>query len=288
MQGLEHYGARFGVKTPLQVAVKDAVEAANLGSALSEEECHKRCVAAAKKKSMGVNFLQRADRKKYGGLWSDLENQFTRGLDQYPHDLTSAYNMLLNYRAPPQQQQTGRRNPVVDVDEVSGLTFLQNAVVVPGTDGVSHPRVKCFNCHAQGHYASVCPVAEQEAQEAVQLLQVGPEASNEEETNKEANGGDTEDTEDSAPYLSAFTFLNVTDPEFMFSQHAVPDIIPDTWILLDSESTASVFKNPHFLSDIRPSPKRLLVHTNGGTQVSSQVGTVKNVGEVWYLALIPI
>ena len=74
----------------------------------------------------------------------------------------------------------------------------------------------------------------------------------------------------------------MTDPAFGFSQQTVPDIIPDTWILLDSASTVSVFKNRHFLLDIWPSPNRLCVHTNGGTQVSSQVGTVKNFGEVWY------
>jgi hypothetical protein len=57
-------------------------------------------VAAAKNKSVAIGFLKRADRKRYGGLWSDLENQYTRGTDDYPLDLTGAYNLLLNYKPP--------------------------------------------------------------------------------------------------------------------------------------------------------------------------------------------
>jgi hypothetical protein len=87
-------------------------------------------------------------------------------------------------------------------------------------------------------------------------------------------------------YHSDLTFLNVAsqdDGEFNFHQNdARYDIIPDTWILLDSQSTVSVFKNPRYLSNIRISDSTLRVHTNGGTQFSSQVGTLKNFGEVWF------
>jgi hypothetical protein len=51
---------------------------------------------------------------------------------------------------------------------------------------------------------------------------------------------------------------------------------------LDSQSTVSVFNNRHLLSDIRTSPRTLGVHTNGGTQLSTQMGHVKNFGHVWF------
>jgi hypothetical protein len=67
---------------------------------LSTAEYSNRTVLAAKKKSIAIGFLKRADRRRYAGLWSDLENLFTRGIDQYPTDRTSAYNLLLNYKPP--------------------------------------------------------------------------------------------------------------------------------------------------------------------------------------------
>jgi sRNA-binding regulator protein Hfq len=43
-----------------------------------------------------------------------------------------------------------------------------------------------------------------------------------------------------------------------------------------------VQKNPSFLSNIRRSSNQLKVYTNGGTQLSSLIGDIKNFGTVWY------
>jgi hypothetical protein len=95
---------------------------------------------------------------------------------------------------------------------------------------------------------------------------------------------DTDDEDE--PYHSAFTFLqieNVQTSDFVFTQAANGhNIIPHTWILLDSQSTISVFRNRDLLTNIRPSKKTLRVHTNGGTQMSNEVGHVQNFGDVWF------
>jgi hypothetical protein len=98
VQVLEHYGAALGAAGPYQDAVRDNVMEETPG--LTDQEYKKRTVIAAKKKYVAIGFLKRADRKRYGGLWSNLENLYTRGEDQYPTDLTGAYNLLLNYKAP--------------------------------------------------------------------------------------------------------------------------------------------------------------------------------------------
>ena len=54
------------------------------------------------------------------------------------------------------------------------------------------------------------------------------------------------------------------------------------WILLDSQSTISVFKNPAYLTNIRRSERTLRAITNGGHQDSNMVGDFPNLGEVWY------
>jgi hypothetical protein len=88
-------------------------------------------------------------------------------------------------------------------------------------------------------------------------------------------------------YQRDFTFLNLQEhtdkDDFPFHQRDKRySIIPDTWILLDSQSTVSILKNSKFLSNIRLSLNKLRVHTNGGTQFSSQMGTITNFGDVWF------
>jgi hypothetical protein len=58
--------------------------------------------------------------------------------------------------------------------------------------------------------------------------------------------------------------------------------IDPTWILLDSQSTISVFQNADFLTNIRRSEHVLRALTNGGHQDSHMIGDFPNLGPVWY------
>jgi hypothetical protein len=67
----------------------------------------------------------------------------------------------------------------------------------------------------------------------------------------------------------------------MLAQAGDTGIDPD-WILLDSQSTISVFKNASMLSNIRRSNHVLRALTNGGHQDSDMIGDFPNLGAVWY------
>ena len=58
--------------------------------------------------------------------------------------------------------------------------------------------------------------------------------------------------------------------------------IDPSWILLDSQSTISVFRNLNMLTNLRESERTLRAITNGGHQDSNMVGDFPNLGEVWY------
>jgi hypothetical protein len=88
-----------------------------------------------------------------------------------------------------------------------------------------------------------------------------------------------------ASHTKAIVAADNTNPVSDFTFTQLPsrhELIPSSWVLLDSLSTVSVCKNPKFLSNIRRSNSQLKVHTNGGTQISSLVGNIKNFGTVWY------
>jgi hypothetical protein len=257
VQVLEHYGAAIGSEGPYLEQVKDKVKAASK-THMTDSDVKTKSLAAAKLQSIAMGFMKCADKRRYGGLWSNLENSFSRGQDHYPpSDLTGAYNLLLNYKAPP---PVLRRHECEHGNNEDALSFLQEGESnIPGNDGVTHDNIKCFKCNKYGHFANHCP-----DEEGVTMLQL------------------TSTADDDDTYVSGVTFLNVREPDaFIFAQ-APHNMIPHTWILLESQWTVSVFKNRNFLTNIRPSVRTLRVHTNGGTQTSNQIGSVPNFGNVWY------
>jgi len=176
----------------------------------------------ARDKLLAMDFLKKAPRSRFGGLLTDLDNLFSRGADQYPQDLVEAHALLVNYQPP--------HNPVVkplpekmDKDKEgkgggSNLTFTQVATPVAGTDRSLYSHIQCFSCKRKGHYADMCPKGE-----AVQLFQS-------DDHNAEQGTQDTN-----------FTFTSIG---------ACETPIPWTWVLLDSQSTVSVFCNASLLTQI--------------------------------------
>jgi hypothetical protein len=213
-------------------------------------------------------FLKRANPRRFGTLWANLENQFSQGNNLYPIDLTAAYSLLVNLK-PPKREELCRnaRSQEAAVEEEDGISFVQSGEVLAGADGVTHTGVTCFRCVYTGHYADKCPngcnatLLQVEGAAAVTLLQA---------SHTKAIVADDDNTNQE---VLAFTFTQLP------SRH---ELIPLSWVLLDSQLTVSVFKNPNFLSNIRRSNSQLKVHTNGGHQISLLVGDIKNFGTVWY------
>jgi hypothetical protein len=70
-------------------------------------------------------------------------------------------------------------------------------------------------------------------------------------------------------------------PNYTFTQKFA-GAIPLSWVLLDSESTISVFRNLTLLNNIRRSDAQVTVYTNAGKQISKMVGDIPNFGTVWF------
>ena len=284
VQVLEHYGAVFGHEKPFQESVKQRVTSTASPDS-SAAAIEKLCINAAKKRYIAISFLKRAHTGKYGGLWTDLENSFSRGLDHYPNDITGAYNLLINYKrqtdqgAQGAQKQHNKTSNPSDLKEENAVAFTQTVLkLVPGVDGITHDNIKCYKCDSMGHFASSCSTAE--TQPATQFFQYAEPEPSSEET-------------DNVPYLSEYSFMSnglVENNSYDSSndEHAVykKDLrtkqIPSTWILLDSQSTVSVFKSTRFVKNIRTSNRTLRLHTNGGIQTSTKMATVNNFGDVWF------
>jgi hypothetical protein len=76
-----------------------------------------RAKATAKDSYLATCILMNSDRKRFGGLIRDIENEHTRGTNSYPTTLTEAYDYLVNYK--------GSRLSSNDADE-GGLSLYND------------------------------------------------------------------------------------------------------------------------------------------------------------------
>ena len=130
------------------------------------------------------------------------------------------------------------------------MSFLQHENIVPGADGVTHDKIECHYCKILGHYKTQCPKIKSKTH--FNALQVKSSSSDK--------------------YGLMFTQCE----EIMTGN------IPPTWLLLDTQSTVSVFNNADMLDNIQTVDNKLTLLTNGGEHVSNMMGELRNFGKVWY------
>ena len=177
-------------------------------------------------------------------IW--ILNEYASGSDLYPEDEASAYNLLVNYKTPDNNLARPPRN---SSQQSQGVT-----VAASTTSGITFAQ--------RGSVSGTDGITHEDI-ECWQCHGHGHYQSN------CPNGAVT----------SSGTTL--VQHAYMMAQANASSIDP-AWILLDSQSTISVFKNPTMLTNIRRSAHTLRALTNGGHQDSNMVGDFPNLGVVWY------
>jgi hypothetical protein len=215
--------------------------------------------ALARERTIATALICNADASRYGTLITDLANKYAMGKDEYPTNIASAKRLLVLYRTPtnaPAPRTGAQRTqpaptsaPTANTETNASATILAQRASTPvaGTDGVTRTTVTCFLCNQAGHMQGECPTGQ-------------------------------------PPPASIVSGTTLTQYAFVLAQAAGEGehgIDPD-WILLDSQSTISVFEKPSFLTNIRRSTHVLRAITNGGHQDSNMVGDFPNLGEVWF------
>ncbi|KAI2493285.1 Reverse transcriptase (RNA-dependent DNA polymerase) [Fragilaria crotonensis] len=208
---IDHHGGTIAVNYKLIPAVNED------GTAVTNDDRRSR----AYEKTLAIALITGSDPSRYGTLVAHLSNQYAMGRDEYPSNVTAAYNLLVNYRTPenttrPRQQQAApNATGTTRSDTGSGMTFAQQGSVA-GNNGLTRwhrmlsmsqrwtlcvelPRGDCNHIRRRHYPDAVCV-----HDGAGRCFRINPE-----------------------------------------------------WILLDSQSTISVFNNASMLTNIRKSTHTL-------------------------------
>ena len=244
VEALKHLGATF-----YEQAVVEQVMTERLEEDSDEEDEDNVPTDEDREKaaemSIAIMFLEGAH-NRYKDYVSKLSNDFLQGEDKYPKTLQEAYLMLDRWEGVPNRYNV--RNIGND-----GIAFAQ-----PSTDVANRrPDITCYNCQQTGHFANQCP-------------------------NRESGNGNNNDNEDGVNAFMCVLGGDDGDQDgFTFSQ-GEESPIPDTWMLLDNQSTDDIFKNGALLKNIRKVDQVKRIWCNAGVATTNQVGDLLGYGTVWY------
>jgi len=188
---------------------------------------------AAHELQMATMFIAQADKRHYGKLQEELENDFTCGNDGYPQTLVKAYHMINKYK------NWAPRSFIAA--DASGLAFAQKSKT-PGkqkekNDTNWHKTATCHKCGKKGHISPNCTETQEDDPDAEKDDSSTEKVSNKNQKQK-GNQHATLACVTSEEMLSDsddsnFGFCNAN---FVSTQLNLRDLI-----LLDNQSTVDIF-----------------------------------------------
>ena len=211
-----------------------------------------------------IHFLHGANHEMFGDLIIDLKHSYLKNKrNEYPKNLQAAYTLLKGWTK-------GRptRNPNKVGMSFNTLGDKDGEVMV--NKGEKDP---CMRCGRNNHSTKDC-FAKRHADGT--LLHIEAEGSATDDVSTLDIFGTIGDSHGLMFHIDSPT----KHPSSMSSRGS----IPNTWILLDSQSTIDVFSNEKLLTNIHATSTTMHIKCNAGSKSTNLRGTLSGYGEVWYFA----
>ncbi len=223
--------------------------------------------------TLGAALILGADPDRYSNMIRGLKNASLAGRDEWPKNVTEAYNYLSKWEGDESFERKVR-----DYEGTAFVTDQKDREPQPW-----HSKMTCRNCNKRGHIAAFCEDAKdiKTPKESTANVQVGDTHT---EAVQELIDGSSlfEDVQDYYADLFLCEDEEHKSVSFQMKDGINGGRIPKEWVLLDSQSTTDAFSNPDLLRDIHEVKGSLTIHTQAGKAVTRLRGTVPGYGEVWF------
>ena len=113
----ELYDAKLYDQAMFKISKDSTVYSTTAEADLQDDEL-KMIETTARKIYLACAFVINSDLRRYGRLIEELENDYTKGNDNYPQNMVKAYQLLNEYK---------QWNPRATLPESSGAAFSQQA-----------------------------------------------------------------------------------------------------------------------------------------------------------------
>jgi hypothetical protein len=226
-------------------------------------------------------YLENADRTKYGSLLTGLNTQQSLGNNQYPKSVTEANNVLRNHKL-----DNSAKFKKENEDTKSKHKFKkerEEAKEQEVTLSFAQMEGKCYCCGKPGHRSPTCRFKNKPREEwAIHRHQ---------QSFARSSGSSNESTTAATVSTSQSTLSNqVSETSRTATRWAGAHIRFDfaqtydmqDWILLDNQSSVTVFSNKELVENIRDTNVTLTLHTNGGVLTTSQKCDIPQWGKAWF------
>lgn len=226
-------------------------------------------------------YLENSDQEKYGSWISGLKDQYSLGADQFSKTLSDATNVLSNRKfdnyKPKNRDKEQNKNNNNRNDDVSKLSFAQ-------------VKERCYCCGKPGHESPDCHhkdkkdkkdwwINKVDRQMHTQLTKAKETIGETPPDNESTNNSNNASKENQPTIGWAGTHI----AKYKIAQSFLQGASMRDIILLDSDSSDTVFCNEKYVTNIHESGETLDLETNGGGLRSTKKCDVPyGIGRHWF------
>ena len=242
---------------------------------------------------------------------NNLLDAFIAKRDEYPETRTDAIALLNKYderKQPPAASSEGTAFAQKEKKKGKDKKKETNDTKDDKSTKKSADNIECFICNKKGHYANKCPMKPKVAdsddstissnsskRDKLEELKKEMKRANKQFTLLKAsmeNDDDSSDDDEQShfQFLQHFSLVNhFVTPDIRHnevslkqSRGKLSDIDLRQVILLDNQSTMSLFCNKRLVKNIQRSPEPLILKSNGGSMTVHEVASIGKKTEVWF------